>query len=100
MYVLYTIVLTLIGLGFLPYLCWRCLQGAGYHRDLAERFGYGAAFRALGPHVSDCLWFHAASVGEVQGLQPIVACLRQQLPSCPVIFSTFTPSGKLMAQRL
>jgi 3-deoxy-D-manno-octulosonic-acid transferase len=100
MYVLYTMLLVLSGLGFLPYLCWRCLRGAGYHRDLLERFGYGTALRLASQQAQDCLWFHAASVGEVQSLQPIVACLRQRFPAWPVVFSTFTPSGKRLARRL
>ena len=100
MYVLYTICLCFIGLGLFPYLCWRCLQGAGYHRDLAERFGSGPSFRMLSADVVDCLWFHAASVGEVHGIQPLIACLHQRFPACPVVVSAFTPSGKMMAQRM
>lgn len=46
------------------------------------------------------LWFHAASVGEIQGLLPILTQLRQRFPELPVVCSTFTPSGKMMAQRL
>ena len=41
MYVLYTVLLLLSGLGLLPRVLWRCLRGATYHRDLAERCGYG-----------------------------------------------------------
>ena len=45
MYILYTVLLILIGGAMLPRLLWRSLQGAGYHRDLIERFGYGVAPR-------------------------------------------------------
>jgi 3-deoxy-D-manno-octulosonic-acid transferase len=84
----------------LPRLVWRSLQGAGYHRDLLERFGYGAALRTAMRQAQGCLWFHAASVGEIQGLQPIIASLRERFPTLPVVCSTFTPTGKVMAQRL
>lgn len=100
MYILYTVLLILIGLLALPYLIWRSLKGAGYHRDWLERFGGGAALRHAAQHGQGGLWFHAASVGEVQGLQPIIAELQTRFPTLPVICSTFTPTGKMTAQRL
>jgi len=100
MYALYTILLILFGLISLPYLLWRSLRGAGYHRDWLERFGCGATQRHAGQHAQHGLWFHAASVGEVQGLQPIIAELQVRFPALPVVCSTFTPTGKMMARRL
>ena len=50
MYVLYTMLSVLIGVCLLPRLLWRCVQGAGYHRDLRERFGGGAAWRSAIQH--------------------------------------------------
>ncbi len=100
MYVLYTLLLVLIGCCFLPHLLWQCWRGAGYHRDLPERFGYGATLRRAGQQAQGCVWFHAASVGEVQGLQPIIASLQVRFPTLPLVLSTFTPTGKMMAQRL
>lgn len=100
MYVCYTVLLLLGGLALLPHLLWRGLRGATYHRDLAERLGYGIVTPALRETVQGCLWFHAASVGEVQGLQPIIARLQASHPERPVVLSTFTPAGKQTAQRL
>ena len=97
MSVLYTLLLIGVGIAALPYLVWRCLRGATYLQDLSERFG-----RISFPHgePEGCLWFHAASVGEVQGLQPIIAALHDRFPSRPVVLSTFTPSGKALAQNV
>jgi 3-deoxy-D-manno-octulosonic-acid transferase len=101
MYALYTILLTLSGLLSWPYLLWRSFRGAGYHRDWLERFGCGATQRHAGQHAPNgLLWCHAASVGEVQGLQPIIAELQKRFPALPVVCSTFTPTGKMMAKRL
>ncbi len=100
MYILYTVLLTLIGLLSSPYLLWRTLRGAGYHRDLLERFGGGTALQNAAQHARGGLWFHAASVGEVQGLQPIIVELQARFPTLPVVCSTFTPTGKMTAQRL
>ena len=97
MFILYTLLLIGVGIASLPYLLWRCRRGATYLQDLSERFG-GVSF----PHgePQGCLWFHAASVGEVQGLQPIIAALHDRYPSRPVVLSTFTPAGKALAQKV
>ena len=52
MYALYTLLLLLGGVGLLPHILWRCLRGATYHRDLAERFGYGI----VSTTVRGCQW--------------------------------------------
>ena len=97
MFVFYTLLLIAAGIALLPYLLWRCWRDATYLQDLSERFG-GVSF----PHgePEGCLWFHAASVGEVQGLQPIISVLRDRFPSWPVVLSTFTPTGKALAQNV
>ena len=100
MYALYTLLLLLGGIGLLPHVLWRCLRGATYHRDLAERFGYGVVSTITGPAASGCVWFHAASVGEVQGVRPIIAKLHTCVPDLPIVLSVFTPAGKHLAQRI
>ena len=97
MFVLYTLTLVGAGLVALPMLLWRRLRGAAYLRDFSERFG---DFPSKPVQLEGCLWFHAASVGEVQGLRPIVEALNRRFPSRPVAFSTFTSTGKAMAQTL
>ncbi len=100
MYGLYTLLLVFGGLALLPSLLWRCMHGATYHHDLAERLGYRMVPAALAQTMRGCLWFHAASVGEVQGLQPIMTRLHASHPTTPMVLSTFTPAGKQTAQRL
>jgi 3-deoxy-D-manno-octulosonic-acid transferase len=100
MYALYTLLLLLGGIGLLPHILWRCLRGATYHRNLAERFGYGIVSTTTVQAASGCLWFHAASVGEVQGVRPIIAKLHTCVPGLPIVLSVFTPAGKHLAQRI
>src|SRR5258705_9129083 len=99
MYVLYTLLLLLGGLGLLPHILWRCLRGATYHRDLAERLGYGIVPPTMVQAISGCGWFHAASIGEVQGVHPLITSLHTCLPELPIVLSVFTSAGKQMAQR-
>jgi 3-deoxy-D-manno-octulosonic-acid transferase len=100
MYALYTFLLLLGGIGLLPHILWRCLRGATYHHDLAERFGYGIVASTAAQATSGCLWFHAASVGEVQGVRPIIAKLHASAPALPIVLSVFTPAGKHIAQQI
>jgi 3-deoxy-D-manno-octulosonic-acid transferase len=100
MYALYTLILLLGGIGLLPHLLWRCLRGATYHRDLAERLGYGLVSSTTVQAASGCLWFHAASVGEVQGIRPIITKLHTCMPELPIVLSVFTPADKHLAQRI
>lgn len=98
MYVMYTILLIFVGLGLMPRLLWR-----GLHDGLEQvraRLGYGAWRPLSGPATQGCLWFHAASVGEVQGIQPLITALKARFPQMPVVLSTFTPAGLALAQRM
>lgn len=99
-YLGYTMVFLLGGLALLPRFLWQRMRGVPYHRHLRERFGYGPMLRAASASPDGCLWFHAASVGEVQGLRPIVTALHERFPHLAVALSTFTPTGRAMAQRV
>ena len=99
-YLGYTMVLLLAGLALLPRLLRQSLRGVPYHRHLRERFGYGPMIQAASAAAHGCLWFHAASVGEVQGLRPIVTALHERFPHLAMVLSTFTPTGRAMARRV
>lgn len=45
------------------------------------------------------LWFHAASVGEVNAVLPLVASLRAHHPGLPLLLTTNTPTGGETARR-
>jgi 3-deoxy-D-manno-octulosonic-acid transferase len=44
------------------------------------------------------IWLHGASAGDLLALAPVIAGLRRSLPGCTLIVSTFTNTGRLMAQ--
>jgi len=45
------------------------------------------------------LWLHAASVGEVSAVIPLILAIREQHPLLPIVITTFTPTGKKVAQK-
>ncbi|MFM8409933.1 MAG: 3-deoxy-D-manno-octulosonic acid transferase [Alphaproteobacteria bacterium] len=67
----------------------------GWRRGLAERFGRG--WRR--PHGSPVAWAHAASVGEVEGLAPLVDRWRAERPGGAVVVSSLTATGADAARR-
>ncbi len=44
------------------------------------------------------IWFHAASVGEIQSSLSLLSTLRDRLPAVPLYISTGTPAGRRLAE--
>lgn len=61
--------------------------------DAAERLGR-PAWKAKGRPV----WFHAASVGEVRGLAPVIARLAARAGAAPVVVTCSTAAGRAEAK--
>lgn len=46
-----------------------------------------------GLSLSNCAWFHGASMGEVSALLPVIRKYRQRHPSIPVLLTATSPTG-------
>ena len=90
MYITYTFVLALGLILTLPYYLVRFRK---YLPTLPERFG----FLEL-PQLSDSIWVHAVSVGEVKAVERLIEQLRRQFPGKPLVVSTATPAGQQLAR--
>lgn len=51
------------------------------------------AIRLLPPRGRRAIWFHAASVGEISTIAPVVAETMRARPGTPVVVTTVTPTG-------
>ncbi|HVP56566.1 MAG TPA: glycosyltransferase N-terminal domain-containing protein [bacterium] len=51
------------------------------------------AIRSLPPRGRRAVWFHAASVGEISTIAPVVTQMKQTFPDLPVVVTTMTPGG-------
>jgi 3-deoxy-D-manno-octulosonic-acid transferase len=73
----------------LGWLWWRGSKDAGYREHLGQRLGH------IDPTPSSVhgLLIHAASVGEVQAAQPLIAALRGTWPDHAITVTTQTPTG-------
>jgi len=70
------------------------LWARGFGKQLSERFG------RVSVDVDRVIWLHAASVGEVNAAVPLIEELREKYSGCPLLITTFTPTGAQRAREL
>lgn len=75
------------------YFAWRGRAEPAYRRHWADRLGY------IEPAVPGTLWVHAASVGEVILVAPLIEALIARYPERRVLLTTITPTGRAEAER-
>lgn len=76
-------------------LLWRGLRSPKYLHRWSERFG-----RFPAPGISDSIWVHAVSVGEVHAAAPIIRGLQQAHPHTGLVVTTTTPTGSERVREL
>ncbi len=73
------------------YTLYRGLRDGGW-RYFRQRFGIVAA------RIDRPVWFHCASVGEVNTIAPLINRLILHKPDLPIVISTTTPTGAQVAR--
>ena len=69
-------------------------QGAQALQRCSERFGIYAS-----QPLSQTIWFHAVSVGEVMVALPLIQAVQNIMPNCPIVLTTMTRTGSALAQQ-
>jgi 3-deoxy-D-manno-octulosonic-acid transferase len=84
----------------LPVFCWRLIREPGFDERFRQNFGFlpAAALKAVAH--KQCLWVHAASIGEIVAASPIIKELRAAFPERPLLVSTVTVTGYEMAKKI
>lgn len=95
MRLIYSILLYAISPLVVLYLAWRGVREPEYRGRWAERFGW---VRADLPR--ECLWVHAASMGEVQAAATFIGDLQARYPQSPLLVTTMTPTGAAQVRKL
>lgn len=99
-YPLYTLLCTLLALVALPFLPLAALVPRWRH-GLMERLGIlPKDLRQQALMHEGSLWVHAASLGEVNAVAPVIRELLPQLPRQAIVFTSTTVAGRDQARRL
>ncbi len=79
--------------GILGHLLFRGIKNPEYHRRNSERMGY-VPFAPL----TDSIWIHAVSVGEVQSAHPLAQKILKESICMDMLVTTTTPTGSKQMQ--
>ncbi|MDR3561820.1 MAG: 3-deoxy-D-manno-octulosonic acid transferase [Negativicutes bacterium] len=97
---LYNILTIFLVLAAIPVFIYRLFREDGFGQRLRQSFGFLPA-EVLAPVAGkECIWLHAASVGEIVATSPIVKEIRRELPGIPILISVVTANGYAMAKRI
>lgn len=89
----YTLLTGSLAIPVLLYTLWQALRSRDT-RYLRERLGL-----YTGSAPSRSLWIHAASVGEVNAVMPLIHALHRRYPQLAITLTTSTPSGGSTARK-
>jgi 3-deoxy-D-manno-octulosonic-acid transferase len=84
----------------LPKFIKRLLKEAGFKERFKQSFGFIPATELTKISQKNCIWIHAASVGEVVAASPIVRETRKRFPDRLILFTVITATGYEMANRI
>ena len=97
LYDILTICLVILAI---PLFLVRLLREKGFGERLRQSFGFIPEANMAPVAGKDCIWLHAASVGEIVAVSPIVKEVRKLLPGVPILISVVTANGYAMAHRI
>lgn len=86
----YTSLMYLIQPLVLFFMLLRSIKSPNYRKRLGERYGF---YERLSKPAQNGVVIHAASVGEVIAVTPLVKRIQQDYPHLPITFTTVTPTG-------
>ena len=93
----YNLLIAVAAIVLAPFAALVCLVRPGWRQGLAARLGMGwPNAGGAGP----VLWAHAASVGEMEGIAPLVRRWQQENPRGRTVVSALTATGCATARRL
>lgn len=96
MYLLYSLVLSLLFLALLPYFVYQAARRGKYSGSFKERMGLLPG--SLRGDARETIWVHAVSVGEFLAARPLIARLKHDLPAARIVVSTTTLTGQRLAR--
>ncbi len=100
MQILYDIAVVLLVIILMPYFFYRLCREDGFGERLKQSFGFLPRHALDKVAKKNCIWIHAASVGEIVATSPLVREIKKEIPDQPILISVVTCSGYVMAKRI
>lgn len=100
MHYLYNILAVLLVIAAIPMFFIRWLREKGFGLRVQQSLGFLPEEEIAAVAHKQCIWLHAASVGEIVAASPIVKEFRKEFPDKPILISVVTASGYEMAKRI
>lgn len=83
-----------------PVLPFALIASGGRNRNLRRnRLGYLELDTAASDPTGTCVWVHAASVGEIEAIRPVIIRLLRKRPELQIVLTTMTVAGRDAARR-
>ena len=100
MQLLYNLAAILVVIIIIPVFLVRSIREKGFVERIKQSLGFFPE-GALDPVAKkNCIWVHAASVGEIVATSPLIKEFRREFPKSPILVSVVTTSGYEMANRI
>lgn len=100
MQLLYNLAAIIVVILIIPVFMIRSIRERGFVERIKQSFGFFPK-GALDPVAKkNCIWVHAASVGEIVATSPLIKEFRREFPKSPILVSVVTTSGYAMANRI
>lgn len=100
MQLLYNLAAILVVIIIIPVFMIRSIREKGFVERIKQSLGFFPE-GALDPVAKkNCIWVHAASVGEIVATSPLIKEFRREFPKSPILVSVVTTSGYEMANRI
>lgn len=96
MYFLYSLVLSLLFVGLVPYFLLQAVRHGKYGPSFKQRMGWLP--ESVRGNDSRVIWLHAVSVGEFLAARTLIDRVSRELPGFRIVVSTTTHTGQTLAR--
>ncbi len=100
MQLLYNIAAIIVVLLIIPVFMIRAIRERGFVERIRQCLGFVPEEALEKVAKKNCIWVHAASVGEVVAASPLIKEFRREFPKNPILLSVVTTNGYEMANRI
>ena len=97
---LYNIAAIIVVILIIPVFMIRSVREKGFVERIKQSLGFYPEHALDKVEKKNCIWVHAASVGEIVATSPLIKEFRQEFPNSPILVSVVTTSGYEMANRI